>query len=64
MKYSYVVDFANIEEEYSKTYKEYQEELEHEVGKDNIQNTDRLLVSMDEARNRVDDAKKGLCHGR
>lgn len=60
MKYGYVVDFANIEEEYSKTNKEYQEELEHEVGKDNIQNTDRLLVSMEEARKRVDEAKKVL----
>ena len=60
MKYGYVVDFANIEEEYSKTNKEYQEEFEHEVGKDNIQNTDRLLVSMDEAKKRVDDAKKVL----
>lgn len=62
MKYGYVVDFANIEEEYSKTNKEYQEELEHEVGKDNIQNTDRLLVSMDEAKKRVDEAKKVLDH--
>lgn len=60
MKYGYVVDFANIEEEYSKTNKEYQEELEHEVGKDNMQNTDRLLVSMDEAKKRVDEAKKVL----
>ena len=60
MKYGYVVDFANIEEEYSKTNKEYQEELEHEVGKDNIQNTDRLLVSIDEAKKRVDEAKKVL----
>lgn len=60
MKYGYVVDFANIEEEYSKTNKEYQEELEHEVGKDNIQNTDHLLVSMDEAKKRVDEAKKVL----
>lgn len=60
MKYGYVVDFANIEEEYSKTNKEYQEELEQEVGKDNIQNTDRLLVSMDEAKKRVDEAKKVL----
>ncbi len=60
MKYGYVVDFANIEEEYSKTNKEYQEELENEVGKDNIQNTDRLLVSMEEAKKRVDEAKKVL----
>ena len=60
IKFGYVVDFANIEEEYSKTNKEYQKELEHEVGKDNIQNTDRLLVSMDEAKKRVDEAKKVL----
>lgn len=60
MKYGYVVDFANIEEEYSKTNKEYQEELENEVGKDNIQNTDRLLVSLEEAKERVDEAKKVL----
>ncbi len=60
MKYGYVVDFANIEEEYSKTNKEYQEELENEVGKDNIQNTDRLLVSIEEAKKRVDEAKKVL----
>lgn len=60
IKYGYVVDFANIEEEYSKTNKEYQEEFENEVGKDNIQNTDRLLVSLEEAKERVDEAKKVL----
>ena len=60
MKYGYVVDFANIEEEYSKTNREYQEELEHEVGKDNLKHTDRLLVTMEEAKLRVDEARKVL----
>ena len=60
MKYGYVVDFANIEEEYSKTNREYQEELEHEVGKDNLKHTDRLLVTMEEAKSRVDEARKVL----
>lgn len=60
MKYGYVVDFANIEEEYSKTNREYQEELEHEVGKDNFKHTDRLLVTMEEAKSRVDEARKVL----
>lgn len=60
MKYGYVVDFANIEEEHSKTNREYQEELEHEVGKDNLKHTDRLLVTMEEAKSRVDEARKVL----
>lgn len=60
MKYGYVVDFANIEEEYSKTNREYQEELDHEVGKDNLKHTDRLLVTMEEAKSRVDEARKVL----
>ena len=60
MKYGYVVDFANIEEEYSKTNRDYQEELEHEVGKDNLKSTDRLLVTMEEAKSRVDEARKVL----
>lgn len=60
MKYGYVVDFANIEEEYSKTNREYQEELEHEVGKDNLKHADRLLVTMEEAKSRVDAARKVL----
>lgn len=60
MKYGYVVDFANIEEEYSKTNREYQQELEHEVGKDHMQHTDRLLVSIEEAQARVEEAQKVL----
>lgn len=60
MEYGYVVDFANIEEEYSKTNKEYQHELENEVGKENIGNTDRLLVTIEEAKKRVEEAQKVL----
>lgn len=60
MKYGYVVDFANIEEEYSKTNREYQEELEQEIGKDNLKHTDRLLVTTEEAKSRVDESRKVL----
>ena len=62
MKYGYVVDFANIEEEYSKTNREYQKELEHEVGKDNLKHTDRLLVTIEEAKRRVDAAREALAN--
>ncbi len=62
MKYGYVVDFANIEEEYSKTNREYQKELEHEVGKDNLKHTDRLLVTIEEAKTRVDAARETLAN--
>lgn len=60
MKYGYVVDFANIEEEYSKTNKDYQNELENEVGPENIRETDNLLVSLEEAKEKVTEAKKVL----
>lgn len=60
MKYGYVVDFANIEEEYSKTNKDYQTELENEVGKENTRETDRLLVSLEEAKRQVEEAKEIL----
>lgn len=53
MRYGYVVDFANIEEEYNKTNKEYQDELENEIGSDNLKDTDRLLVGIEEAKERV-----------
>lgn len=56
MKYGHVVDFANIEEEYNKTNKEYQDELENEVGSENFKETDRLLVTIEEAKERVQEA--------
>lgn len=60
LKFGYVVDFANIEQEYSKTNKDYQEELEHEVGNDNYKETDKLLVTIEEAKQKVSDALKTL----
>lgn len=60
MKYGHVVDFANIEEEYSKTNKEYQEELANEVGKENADDTDKLLVTLEEAKEKVAEAKEVL----
>ncbi len=56
IRYGYVVDFANIEEEYSKTNKDYQKELENEVGPDAADNINRLLITLEEAKKRVDDA--------
>ena len=60
MRYGHVVDFANIEEEYNKTNKEYQDELENEIGADNMKDTDRLLVSIEEAKERVQKAMDAL----
>lgn len=60
MRYGHVVDFANIEEEYNKTNKEYQDELENEVGSDNLKDTERLLVSIEEAKERVQNAMDTL----
>ena len=49
MKFGHVVDFANIEEEYSKTNKDYQEELEKDVGQENTSSMDKLFVTIEEA---------------
>lgn len=60
MKFGHVVDFANIEEEYSKTHKDYQEELEKEVGQKHTSSMDRLFVTIEEAMRNVADAKVTL----
>lgn len=52
MRFGYVVDFANIEEEYSKTTDEYKKELEAEQGSEGSQNSDLLLVTLEEAEKR------------
>lgn len=52
MRFGYVVDFANIEEEYNKTSKDYQEELEAEQGAEAQKHSDFLLVSLEEAEKR------------
>ena len=60
MKFGHVVDFANIEEEYSKTNKDYQEELEKEVGQENTSSMDKLFVTIEEAMKNVANAKVTL----
>ena len=52
MRFGYVVDFANIEEEYNKTSKDYEKELEAEQGAEAQQHSDLLLVSLEEAEKR------------
>lgn len=60
MDFGYVVDFANIEEEYNKTNQDYQKEIEEELGPDNANNSDKLLVSIAEAKHKVEEAMKNL----
>ena len=52
-KYGYVVDFADIEEEYEKTNGQYQKELEAETGKDWVDGGNKLFVSEDEAQEQI-----------
>ena len=56
LKYGYVVDFANIEEEYSKINHNYQQELEREVGKESMGSMSKLFVTPDEAQKQVDES--------
>lgn len=57
MRFGYVVDFANIEEEYNKTNQDYQEELENEIGSENAGLIDRLFVNLEEAQSKVKEAQ-------
>lgn len=52
LKYGYVVDFANIEEEYNKTNARYQRELEDETGGQS-DSYDKLFVSIEEATKKL-----------
>lgn len=52
LKYGYVVDFANIEEEYNKTNARYQRELKEETGGQN-DSYNKLFVSIEEATKRL-----------
>ena len=54
LKYGYVVDFANIEEEYNKTNARYQRELKEETG-GQTDSYNRLFVSVEEAAKRLDE---------
>ena len=56
MRFGYVVDFANIEEEYNKTSKDYEKELEAENGPEAQGHSDLLLVSLEEAKERFNES--------
>lgn len=60
MRFGYVVDFANIEEEYNKTSKDYEKELEAEQGAEAQQHSDLLLVSLEEAEKRYKESVSQL----
>ena len=60
MRFGYVVDFANIEEEYNKTSKDYEKELESEQGEEGKTHSDLLLVSIEEAIKRYTESVKQL----
>lgn len=53
MRFGYVVDFANIEEEYQRTSETYRKEIEDEVGKDNYNSYDQLFVDSEEVKKRM-----------
>lgn len=52
-KYGYVVDFADIEEEYEKTNGNYQHELEEQNGKECFENSNKLFISEEEAQEKI-----------
>lgn len=60
MRFGYVVDFANIEEEYNKTSKDYEKELEAEQGAEAQKHSDLLLVSLEEAEKRYKESVEQL----
>lgn len=60
LKYGYVVDFADIEQEYNKTNQNYREELEKEHGKDTVSTLDKLFITEEEARNQITKAIETL----
>ena len=59
-KYGYVVDFADIEEEYEKTNGQYQHELEEQNGKNCVDTSDRLFVSENEAQEQIAQAIEAI----
>lgn len=59
-KYGYVVDFADIEEEYEKTNGQYQHELEEQNGKKCVDTSDRLFVSENEAQEQIAQAIEAI----
>jgi type I restriction enzyme R subunit len=58
-KYGYVVDFADIREEFDKTNKEYFKELQQELG-DETQNYSHLFKSSEEIEREIQEIKEKL----
>lgn len=56
INYGYVVDFADIEEEYEKTNGQYQKELEAENGKECLDTSNKLFISPEEAQSQIETA--------
>lgn len=59
--YGYVVDFANIEEEFEKTNTDYFNELQSELG-DQIESFDNLFKSTEEINKEIIEIKNALFH--
>lgn len=59
LRYGYVVDFANIEEEFNKTNKEYFNELELELGGE-IKNYEKMFKSEEEIKNEINELSNFL----
>lgn len=59
--YGYVVDFADIEEEFEKTNKDYFKELQSELG-DELQHYSNLFKSQDEIAQEIEEIKAVLFH--
>jgi type I restriction enzyme, R subunit len=60
-RYGYVVDFANIQEEFKKTNQAYFEELQLELG-DELKNYSNLFKPAEEIRAECEAIQDALCH--
>lgn len=59
-KYGYVVDFADIEEEYEKTNGQYQKELKEQNGLEFVDTGSKLFVTENEAQEKIAEAIEAL----
>lgn len=59
-KYGYVVDFADIEEEYEKTNCQYQKELKEQNGLEFVDTGSKLFVTENEAQEKIAEAIETL----
>ena len=61
-KYGFVVDFADIREQFDKTNRAYFEELQGELGNDEMRNYSNLFKSKEEIEAEFSDIKEKLFH--